>query len=124
MTIEHTATCPELSPEQIAYRELIATFKQDIKTDMLSIRAEKREINEIQKAFGPGSASGYQSNLSTHRVKARARHLTYGMLRGRTWGQIEPKHAPTNSRLRYWIDKLWADTHTSVPMPDGLKEVA
>lgn len=115
-------TTVEPTPEQVAYRSLLASIKQDIKNSMVSLRAEKREISATQKAYGPGSAAGFQSQLARHRNEARARHLIYGALRGRTWDQMEPKRTQPAGYLAYWIKKVWTDLGTSVPMPSELQE--
>jgi hypothetical protein len=119
VTIQQT-TRPELSPEQIATRQLIIDFKQAIKADAISLRAEKREVREFQREHGSGSAAGDQSRLVVHKLEARARLLIYGTLRGRTWDRMEPKHAETNYGLAYSIIRVWKDAKSAVPMPDQL----
>ena len=114
----------EPTAEQVAYRALVAHYKQNIKDASVAIRVTKREISDTQKANGSGSAASMQSRLTSDRVQQRARLLIYGALRGRTWDQIENKHAEINPRLKYWITKVWNDTPAPVPMPEWLKEIA
>lgn len=112
------------TPEKIAYRALIGKYKQQIKSDTTTIRSWKNEIRNTQKATGGGSAASEQQRLATHRLQARARHLIYGTLRGRTRDQIESKHAEHTSNLRYWIAKIWNEhADPLVPMPEALKVI-
>lgn len=122
VTIQEQITRTEPTPEQLAYRALIASFKTAIKEDAISLRREKRMVRDEQRTIGEDYSALAQMNLSTHRVQARARHLIYGTLRGRTRDQMEPKHKEKNSNLHYWIAKIWNDTQTSVPMPAQLNE--
>lgn len=124
MTTQEQITRPEPTPEQLAYRALIASFKAAIKNDAVSLHREKRMVRDEQRTIGGDYSALAQSNLHTHRLQARARLLIYGMLRGKTWNQIEPKHAEKNGNLQYWITKIWNDTKTSVPMPTQLNEFA
>ena len=122
--VTQATTRPEPSPEQIAYRKLLALLKEQIKDDATSLRAEKCAVRDFQREFGSGSAATLQSQLHHHRLEARARLLIYGLLRGRTWDQIEPKHAEVNPLLRYWITQVWARSSTfGVPMPAHLEDV-
>lgn len=130
MITQETKTWPEPTPEQLAYRALVASFKTEIKDNALSLRAEKKAIRDTQREYGPGAAASAQSRLSTHRLETRARLLIYGFLRGRTLEQMEPKRTK-NSRLRYYVGQVWnkaqtantAQTGVVVPMPELLAVV-
>ncbi len=120
----HQETRPEPTAAEIAYRNLTLTYKEQIKNDATSLHNWKREIRDYQKANGSGSAAGQQSQCAIAWVKARATHLIYGSLRGRTRDQMEPKHAEHTSNLRYWIAKIWNQYPDSlVPMPEALKVI-
>lgn len=125
VAIQEHIVRPEPTPEQLAYRALIAKYKQQIKDDIGSIRAEKRELRALASlTHNDEDSARNQSRLSTHRRQARARHLIYGTLRGRSRDQMEPKHAEHTSNLRYWITKIWNEhADPLVPMPEALKVI-
>jgi hypothetical protein len=92
MSIEQSAVRSEPTSEQLAWRELVASLKESIKSDARSLRLLKTDIRQLQRASSSNAAAVAQSRLSLERRQARARLLIYGFLRGHTWERMEPNH--------------------------------
>lgn len=95
---------------------LKAALKQQIKQDAVDIRARKQHIRMVQKSYG--DASSDQSRLVYVRSEARARLLIYGLLRGKTWDQMEQKHEMTTA-LKYSLQRVFKACQDLVKQQTG-----
>lgn len=105
----------ELTPEQQLQRTVIRKLKEDIKEAVQPLREQKRYVSSFQKIHGPGSCAVDQSNLARNRRIARARYLVYGLIRGRTWDQIEPNHPEQMVGLKYFMNAIWIGVQRDLP---------
>src|ERR1035437_960138 len=79
------------TPEaKAAFQHVRASMKSTIKEQIVSIRELKSKRCSTQKAGE--DASRLQSFLHHDRRENRAYLLVYGMLRGKSWGQMEFNH--------------------------------
>lgn len=116
-----------LRPETIAIREL----KRRIKDDAVNIRTHKKELRLTQRQ-NPNDwhTAVDQSNLMRERSLARARLLIYGVLRGKTWDQMEQKHT-WNSWMKMTLTReftaiqayVLAESGQTLVMPDDLSTI-
>lgn len=103
-------------------RAAILSLKETIKGDAEAIRRDKRQVRELQRSGA--DASGNQSSLAALRMRARARLLIYGTLRGRTWDRIESRHGPMYGALAATIKYIYTRDILpvlKVPMPAELE---
>lgn len=99
------------------YQLFVAELKAQIKEDAVKIPAQKKVIRDLQRT---GDAASSQSHLASMRTEARARLLIYGLMRGRTWDQIEPKHEMT-SNLRFAIKRIFKDVQSFISTATGVE---
>jgi len=123
MSIQEPIT---LRPETIMIREL----KRRIKDDVFSIRAHKVALRTLQHDPTDWHVGVAQSDLVRERGKARAKLLIYGVLRGKTWDQMEANH-PWSSLLRIYLlaewrsiqDYLQVETGSAAFLPPALQTI-
>lgn len=110
-------TTTSLTDEQISYRGVIGSFKQQVKDDAALIRASKQKINQGQKKNGSGSESAEQWSLVRTRRDARARLLIYGALRGVSWDRIEINHGEPVLQVAHAIVRIWNASKAPFEVP-------
>lgn len=67
------------------------TLKEELKQLAAGLRTDKVEIKTIQKESGSGAAYAQQSSILYKKKNCRHRHITYSLMRGRTYEQIETR---------------------------------
>jgi hypothetical protein len=91
-------------------------LKLAIKADAAWIRSEKPVVRALQRSTAD-DAPARQSALDKARFVARARLVVYGLLRGRTWAQIESNHPDGDPRLAYALARVWNEFQQSIEEP-------
>ena len=92
---------------------VLALLQIDIKSEAAPIRLAKSEVKDLQKNASP-FAYIHQSELALRSNASRARFLAYGMLRGKTWGQIENNYPEGDPQFIYQLEKFvkkWAERY-------------
>lgn len=104
-------------------RATLAILKQGIKNDVEGIRTAKRFVREYQKAGDLDAAAANQSALAKQRREARAWLIVYGLLRGRTWEQMERNHPEGDDSLKHTITQTWIYSlgGSKLETPEALK---
>ena len=99
-------------------------FRAAIAADATAIRELKPKVKAEQRAQSE-TASQLQSRLARLRRDARARHLAYGLWKGRCWAEIENNRPDGDPYITFAIAKSWKEVaaaagETGAP-PESLK---
>lgn len=86
-----------------AGKELVSKLRGEIKPSTLAIRALKQKRREAQKV-----GEWYEeTTLIRLRRDARARFLSIGLLRGRSWASVENNHPNGDEKFSAYLQDFW-----------------
>ncbi len=97
------ATTP-LELDRNLFKERLSLLRQQIKLDATEIRSLK-QTTRLEQRQGGGAWS--QSQLAKRRHETRIRQLVSGLMRGKTWEQMESNHSQMEFRIITAVRLFW-----------------
>ena len=103
-----------LEEEVQTFGARLAGLRALIRADAVEIRAASQALRAACRG-GDAAASSMMAALHHQRQRARARHLLSGLLRGRSFAQMESNHPDGDPRIRWALRAALAESGFTVP---------